>query len=155
MFKGEAEFEKVRGVKASKKAGMMQMKDKSGNTDSLEYNKSQSACTEPNPVPREKAGEKVKRGRRRRRREGRARGEPSHNKDGNSSVFVTEPKLTNSWKKGGRGEGRKKKKRVEEGVRVWKDGVSQGQRGRELLTRDGRLKKDGTKKVKRGKEKMR
>ncbi len=47
MCKGEAEVEEVRSVKAFKKAGMMQMKDKSGNIGSLEYNKFQSFCTKP------------------------------------------------------------------------------------------------------------
>lgn len=46
-WNGEAEAEEVRGVKALKKARMMQMKDESGNAGSLEYNKSQSACTKP------------------------------------------------------------------------------------------------------------
>lgn len=30
-----------------KKAGIMQMKEQSGNTGSLDYNQSQSACTKP------------------------------------------------------------------------------------------------------------
>ena len=51
LCKGEAEFDEVRGVKEKKtlkRVGMMQMKDKSGNTGSVEYNKSQSAGTKPN-----------------------------------------------------------------------------------------------------------
>lgn len=47
LCKGEAEAEEVGGVKVFKKAGMMQMKDKSGNTGSLEYSKSQSSCIKP------------------------------------------------------------------------------------------------------------
>lgn len=65
--KTKEEFE-FRGVKALKKAGMMQMQDKSGNTGSLEYNQSQSACTKPSirgeswgECERREEGEEVKR----------------------------------------------------------------------------------------------
>lgn len=79
---------------------MMHFTHKAGNSLKVEYNQFQCACTKPSTRGLRR-GESGRR-RMRRRWQQKVRTEPSHNKDGNNSIFVTDADSRKKEGSGGR-----------------------------------------------------